>query len=271
MNGIVGLRKVDAGNLIQAGQTTGLFVVNTVDPIDVEFTLPEDVLPQLQARLRQGVKLPVTAYDRAFANQLAQGTFYSLDSEVDTTTGTVHAKARFANPKLVLFPDQFVNVRVLLDTLNNVVTIPTSAVRHGAPGDFVYTVTPDRIAHVRVVKLGPQSGETIAILSGLNVGETVVTQGGDRLRDGGPVLLPGDRPHFGGGRGRHGASGGGQASGDEQAAGQGGGDRPGSEARARAAGPAATAAPVTAGTATAISMASSRARTARAAANDRGF
>ena len=219
VNGLVGLRKVDPGNLIQAGQTTGLFVLNTVDPTDVEFTLPEDELPQLEARLRHGVKLPVTAYDRAFASQLAQGTFYSLDSEVDTTTGTVHAKARFTNPNLVLFPDQFVNVRVLVDTLNNVVTIPTSAVRHGAPGDFVYTVTPDRTAHVRVVKLGPQSGETIAILSGLNVGETVVTQGGDRLRDGGPVLLPGDRPHFGGGHGRHG---GGQQGGGDAASAAGG-------------------------------------------------
>jgi len=211
VNGMVGLRKVDPGNLIQAGQSTGLFVVTTVDPADVEFALPEDVLPQLEARLHQGAKLPVTAYDRAFANQLAQGTFYSLDSEVDTTTGTVHAKARFANPSQVLFPQQFVNVRVLVDTLTDVVTIPTSAVRHGAPGDFVYTVTPDRTAHVRVVKLGPQSGETIAILSGLNVGETVVTEGGDRLRDGGPVLLPGDKPHFGG-HGRHGGKGaGGQA------------------------------------------------------------
>jgi multidrug efflux system membrane fusion protein len=217
VNGLVGLRKVDPGNLIQAGQSTGLFVVTTVDPVDVVFALPEDVLPELQARLRQGAKLPVTAYDRAFTNQLAQGTFYSLDSEVDTTTGTIHAKARFANPNRALFPQQFVNVRVLVDTQNNVVTIPTSAVRHGAPGDFVYTVTPDRTAHVRVVKLGPQSGETIAILSGLNVGETVVTEGGDRLRDGGPVLLPGDRPHFGGGHGRHGGHGG-------QQAGQGGGE-----------------------------------------------
>lgn len=227
VSGLVGLRKVDPGNLVQAGQSTGLFVVTTVDPVDVEFALPEDVLPQIQARLHQGAKLPVTAYDRAFADQLAEGGFYSLDSEVDTTTGTVHAKARFANPKQVLFPQQFVNVRVLVDTLTNAVTIPTSAVRHGAPGDFVYTVTPDRTAHVRVVKLGPQSGETIAILSGLNVGETVVTEGGDRLRDGGPVLLPGDKPHFGGGAGGHGHGrhGGqsGQASAGEQAA-QGAGD-----------------------------------------------
>lgn len=227
VSGLVGLRKVDPGNLVQAGQSTGLFVVTTVDPVDVEFALPEDVLPQLQARLRQGAKLPVTAYDRAFANQLAQGAFYSLDSEVDTTTGTVHAKARFANPKEALFPQQFVNVRVLVDTLTNVVTIPTSAVRHGAPGDFVYTVTPDRTAHVRVVKLGPQSGETIAILSGLTVGETVVTEGGDRLRDGGPVLLPGDKPHFGGGagghgHGRHGGQSGQAPAGEQAGQGQGG-------------------------------------------------
>jgi multidrug efflux system membrane fusion protein len=206
VNGIVGLRKVDPGNLVQAGQSTGLFVITTLDPMDVVFALPEDDLPQLQSRLHAGAKLPVTAFDRAFVNQLGVGTFFSIDSEVDTTTGTIHAKARFENKANTLFPEQFVNVRVLLDTLSNAVTIPTSAVRHGAPGDFVYTIAADpktkgHIANVTVVKLGPQSGETIAILSGLNVGQQVVTEGGDRLRDGAPVMLPGDKPRFGGGAG----------------------------------------------------------------------
>jgi multidrug efflux system membrane fusion protein len=218
VNGLIGLRKVDPGNLVTAGQSTGLFVLTTLDPTDVEFALPEDELPQLQGRLKQGAKLPVTAFDRAFAQQLAVGTFYSLDSEVDTTTGTVHAKARFTNFGSALYPQQFVNVRVLIDTLNNVVTVPTSSVRHGAPGDFVYTVT-GHTAHVKVVKLGPQAGETIAILSGLSPGEVVVTEGGDRLRDGAPVLLPGEKPHFGGGgggSGRHGRHGG-QGGGDQSA------------------------------------------------------
>jgi multidrug efflux system membrane fusion protein len=201
VDGRIGLRKVDPGNFVQTGDANGVVVVTTVAPIDIEFTLPEDYLPQLQARLRAGAKLPVTAFDRARVTQLAQGEFLTLDNQVDTTTGTVHAKARFKNADGSLFPNQFVNVRVLVDTLNNVVTIPTSAVRHGAPGDFVYTVSPDKTAHVRVVKLGPEAGESIAVLSGLNPGETVVTEGGDRLKDGGQVLLPGDRPHFGGGPG----------------------------------------------------------------------
>lgn len=207
VSGRIGLRKVDPGNFVQTGDANGVVVVATVSPIDVEFALPEDELPQLEARLRSGAKLPVTAFDRARVTQLAQGEFLTLDNEVDTTNGTVHAKARFQNADGSLFPSQFVNVRVLVDTLKNVVTIPTSAVRHGAPGDFVYTMTPDKIAHVRVVKLGPESGETIAVLSGLSVGETVITEGGDRLKDGAEVLLPGDHPHFGGGSSRGGRNG----------------------------------------------------------------
>jgi multidrug efflux system membrane fusion protein len=219
VEGRIGLRKVDPGNFVQTGDANGVVVVTTIAPIDVQFALPEDYLPQLQSRLRSGARLPVTAYDRARTNAIAQGTFLTLDNVVDTTTGTIHAKARFANGDNALYPNQFVNVRVLLDTMSNVVTIPTSAVRHGAPGDFVYAVTPQKTAKVVVVKLGPQAGETIAILSGLNPGDTVVTEGGDRLRDGAPVLLPGDKPR-GGGSGRKGQWSG---QGGGQWGGQGGG------------------------------------------------
>lgn len=208
--GRIGLRKVDPGNFVQTGDANGVVVVTTIAPIDVVFALPEDYLPQLQSRRKSGARLPVTAFDRARANTLSQGEFLTLDNQVDTTTGTIHAKARFLNKDGVLFPNQFVNVRVLLDTLNGTVTIPTSAVRHGAPGDFVYVVTPDIKAQVRVVKLGPQSGETIAILSGLNAGETVVTEGGDRLRDGAPIQLPGAGGRGGRGKGQWGQGQGGQ-------------------------------------------------------------
>jgi multidrug efflux system membrane fusion protein len=225
-DGLVGLRKTDPGNFVTAGSTS-LVVLDTINPIDVLFALPEDELPALTARLRAGAQLPVTAYDRARINILAQGRFATLDNTVDTTTGTVHAKARYENSRLGLYPDQFVNVRVLVDTLTNVVTVPTSAVRHGAPGDFVYTVGADHLAHVRVVKLGAATGETIAILGGLNAGETVVTEGGDRLRDGGRVILPGETPKFGAGRkgGRRGGAAlanGGQASADQASAAQDG-------------------------------------------------
>jgi multidrug efflux system membrane fusion protein len=197
--GRVGLRKTDPGTFVVAS-STAIVVVTTESPIDVEFALPEDELPAIQARLHQGAKLPVDAYDRARVNVLAKGLFSTLDNEVATTTGTVSAKARFANADGALFPNQFVNVHILVDTLQNVVIVPTSSVRHGAPGDFVYTVA-NHTAHVTVVKLGPSSGESIAVLSGLNPGDSVVTEGGDRLRDGGAVLLPGDCPPSGGARG----------------------------------------------------------------------
>jgi multidrug efflux system membrane fusion protein len=239
-NGRVGLRKTDPGSFVVAS-STAIVAVTTESPIDVQFALPEDELPTIQARLHQGARLPVEAYDRARVNVLAKGLFSTLDNQVATTTGTVSAKARFANSDGSLFPNQFVNVHILIDTLQNVAIIPTSAVRHGAPGDFVYTVT-DHTAHVTVVKLGPSSGESIAVLSGLTPGDSVVTEGGDRLRDGGRVLLPGDcMPSFGaGGAHRHGS---GAAPGGRHGGGAGGASRcgPGQAAGAKGATSASTA------------------------------
>jgi multidrug efflux system membrane fusion protein len=205
-DGRVGLRQVDVGNYITVPQTNGLVVLTQVDPIDVVMTIPEDNVPQITRRQRAGATLPVTVFDRGGGTVLGQGTLSTLDNEIDTTTGTVKAKARFNNGAGALFPNQFVNARMLVDVLCNVVVVPTTALRHGSQGDFVYTLQPNRTAKMVIVKAGPGAAETVSISSGLQGNETVITEGGDRLRDGAPVNLPGQRPPggFGGRRGRGG-------------------------------------------------------------------
>src|SRR6201999_327791 len=138
--------------------------------------------------------LPVTALDRTGGQQLAVGSLSTLDNQIDTSTGTVKAKARFNNGANALFPNQFVSVRILADTLCGAVLVPTTAVRHGSQGDFVFTLEPDKTAKMNIVKVGPGTGETVSIASGLQAGQTVITEGGDRLRDGSKVQLPGDIP-----------------------------------------------------------------------------
>jgi len=200
--GRVGLRQVDAGNYITSASTTGLVVVTEMDPIDIVFTLPEDDVPQVEARIAQGATLAVTALDRTGAITLAQGTLMTLDNEIDTSTGTVKAKARFANPKGMLFPSQFVNVELLVNTLKDVVVVPTQAVRHGAKGDYVFVVNhgqddfgADTVTSKMVmVKVGPAEGDRSSIVSGLSAGDQVITDGGDRLTDGATILLPGQIP-----------------------------------------------------------------------------
>ena len=209
VSGRVGLRQVDPGNYVTAGTTNGLVVITVVNPMDVLFTLPEDNLAQVTARLHAGAVLPAVALDRSQANQLAVGALLTLDNQVDTTTGTVRAKARFANANGALFPNQFVNIRLTVDTLKNVIVVPTSAVLKGPDSMFVYTVQPDRTVTVTKVKVGPAAGENTAILSGLEAGDVVVTDGSDRLKEGGRVMLPGDcipaGQRMGGGAGGKGA------------------------------------------------------------------
>jgi multidrug efflux system membrane fusion protein len=207
VSGRVGLRQIDPGNQITANASTPIAVVTQIDPITVVFPLPEDNIPSIQRR--GGTGLPVTAYDKAGGTALAQGTLLTLDNVIDPTTGTVKAKAQFANPKGALFPDQFVTVTMLVDTLQNQVLVPTTATRHGPKGDFVWVLQPDRTVKSRPVKVGPGSAETVSIVSGLALGETVITDGGDRLKDGATVVLPGQRPGAGGpGHGHWGAGGG---------------------------------------------------------------
>ncbi len=190
--GRVGLRQVDAGNFVQTGDTNGVVIINKIDPITVIFTVPEDDIPRINLRMAAVHSLPATAYDRTGATMLAEGQLQTLDNQIDTTTGTVKARATFANPAGALFPSQFVNVTLLVDTLRNVVTIPAMAIRHGPQGDFVYVIQPDSTVTVTPVKVGPAQGETASIASGLSAGDDVVTEGGDRLSDGSRVVLPQD-------------------------------------------------------------------------------
>ncbi len=233
VSGRVGLRQVDAGNQIVANATVPITMVAEVDPIDVVFSVPEDQIPAIiQNGGPTGGGLAVTTYDRTAATTLAQGTLSTIDNVVDVNTGTVKAKARFANPNGALFPNQFVNVTLLITTLHNQVTVPATAVRHGSAGDFVWVLT-DHTVHQRNVKVGPGTGEIFSIASGLQAGETVITDGGDRLRDGGTVTLPGENPVTGGrggagGHHRRGQGGGGQWNGGGGASGapaQGGADQ----------------------------------------------
>jgi multidrug efflux system membrane fusion protein len=196
VSGRVGLRQVDPGNYVQTGDTNGVVIINEVDPITVIFTVPEDDIPQIQARMAVTRTLPVTAYDRTGAQVLSQGQLYTLDNQIDSTTGTVKARASFANPGGALFAQQFVNITVLVDTLKNVVTVPAVAIRHGPQGDFVYVVQSDSTVKLTSVKVGPAQGETASIASGLSVGDQVVTDGGDRLSDGAKVVLPQDAARF---------------------------------------------------------------------------
>ncbi len=192
VSGRVGLRSVDVGNLVSSGTTSGITTITELAPIDVEFAIPQDRIPQLQARIAAGAVLAVSAMDRTRTDLLDTGVFLSLNNQSDTQTGTVRAKARFANARNALFPSQFVNVRILLDTLKNVVVVPVTALRHGPNGDFAYVLNDDRTVSQVTVTQGISTVDTVQITKGLEVGERVITEGGDRLKDGAKVSLPGD-------------------------------------------------------------------------------
>lgn len=194
VSGRVGLRVVDPGNYVQAGDANGVVVITQLSPIDVLFTLPEDNLPAVRKKLAAGEKLGVDAYDRAGQTKLTSGALASLDNLIDTSTGTVKVKAEFANDDEALFPNQFVNVRLLLDVLHGVTVIPTSALERGSDSLFVYLVQPDHTVAVRNIKTGVTEGERVQVVSGLTGGEIVVTDGADRLREGAKVELPGEAP-----------------------------------------------------------------------------
>ncbi|MBS0337294.1 MAG: MdtA/MuxA family multidrug efflux RND transporter periplasmic adaptor subunit [Proteobacteria bacterium] len=187
VGGRLGLRQVDAGNIVRAGDATGLVVIAQLQPIAVVFTIPEDSLPPVMAKLRAGEKLPVDAYDRADKVKLATGMLLTADNQIDPATGTVKLKAQFPNTDNALFPSQFANVRMLVDVKRDAVLVPNAAVQRGTPGTFVYVVSPESTVSVRKVRLGPAQGEVIAIESGLAAGETVVVDGADKLREGAKV------------------------------------------------------------------------------------
>lgn len=191
VDGRVGLRQVDAGNYITAGSSSGIAVVTQLQPMSVIFAVPEDAIRKIAPKMRDGGKLTVTAYDRANIRQVATGSATVLDNQVDTTTGMVKLRALFDNKDEALFPNQFVNIRLLVDTLLGALAAPTAGVQHGAPGDYAYVVGADDKARVRVVKLGQTDGDYVAITSGLAAGDRVVVDGADRLREGAGVRVVG--------------------------------------------------------------------------------
>jgi len=194
--GRLGLRLVDPGNMVHASDAGGLVVITQISPIAVVFTIPEDSLQPVLAKVRSGAELPVEAYDRANRRLLANGTLLTVDNAVDPTTGTVRLKAQFPNTDDALFPNQFVNARLQLDVQRAVTLVPTAAVQRGTQGPFVYVVKPDHTAEVRPVTLGADDGDDTAIAQGLTVGELVVVDGADGLRAGRAVSLrtPADEP-----------------------------------------------------------------------------
>jgi multidrug efflux system membrane fusion protein len=205
--GRVGLRPIDVGNYIAAGDVNGVAVITQLTPIDVAFSVPQDRVPEVQAGVAAGAKLAVAAFDRTRTKKLDEGVFSTLDNLVDVQTGTVKAKARFANAGNTLFPNQFVNVRLVLRSVEGAVVVPVTAVRQGPNGDFVYVLNDDRTVSLRAVERGVATNDVIALTKGLALGERVVTEGGDRLRDGARVQLASERAASGASGGRRSASG----------------------------------------------------------------
>jgi len=187
VSGRVGLRLVDVGNIVHAADATGLVVVTQVQPIDVIFPIPQDALPGVLRHMRDGTPMVVDAFDRDGRTMLATGRLASIDNLIDTTTGTVKLKAEFANRDLTLFPNQFVNARLHLETLPGTLTIPTAAVQRGAPGLFVYVAQADGTVAVRTPSLGLTEGDRVQVIDGLAVNDQVVVDGTDKLRDGAKI------------------------------------------------------------------------------------
>jgi multidrug efflux system membrane fusion protein len=189
INGRVGLRQVDLGNIVHAADTSGLVVITQVQPIDIVFPIPQDRLPAVQRRIASGTRLQVDAYDSDGRVLLGSGTLLTTDNQIDTATGTIKLKAEFANRDGALFPNQFVNVRLHLDRIEDALTVPSAAVQRGAPGLYAYVVKPDNTVQIRPLKLGPTEGDRVQILDGLTANERVVVDGVDKLREGAAVEL----------------------------------------------------------------------------------
>ena len=189
ISGRIGLRLVDAGNIVHATDTTGLLVITQLQPISVIFTLPQDQLPEVNAKLRAGVQLTVDAYDRDDTAKIATGKLQTIDNQIDLTTGTYKLKSMFANADNVLFPNQFVNVHLLVDTKHNLTIIPTAAIQRGPQGTYLYAAvkdpaSKDTIAKIYPVTIAQTTGNSVGLSAGLNPGDMVVIDGQDKLQDG---------------------------------------------------------------------------------------
>jgi multidrug efflux system membrane fusion protein len=187
ISGRTGLRQVDAGNMVRGGDATGIAILTQIDPITVLFTIPQDTLPRVLQRLRAGEKPAIEAWDREQKALLAKGTLITADNQIDVQTGTVRLKAEFANAEGKLYPNQFVNIRMVVDTRTGLVVVPSAAIQRGAQGTVVYVVKPDNSVTLRPVVLGPTEGLLTAIEKGVEAGERVVTDGVDRIREGSRV------------------------------------------------------------------------------------
>jgi multidrug efflux system membrane fusion protein len=229
ITGVVGLRLVDPGNIVHASDANGMITITQLQPIAVLFTIPEDSLPQVTQKLRAGAHLPADAYNRDNSKKLASGMLVTLDNQIDSTTGTSKLKAVFDNKDNALFPQQFVNIRLLVDTLTNQLVVPNVAVQNGQQGTFVYVVDANSIVHLKPVHVGISTQTSADILSGISDGDRVVVDGTDRLIEGAAVRVrkageldnpPGFDPGAGG-RGGRGKKGGGRKGGGKK--GQGGG------------------------------------------------
>lgn len=190
LTGRIGLRQVDPGNYVTAGEAGGIAVITQLSPITALFTIPQDNLPDIQARMRLGATLEVDAYDRTNSTKLATGRLASLDNLIDVSTGTIKLRGIFANEDGSLFPNQFVNIRLLVNTVHDAVVLPPSAVQHGAPGAYVFLIKSDNTVSIQPVKTGASNANMVQILSGVKPGEQVVIDGIDRMREGTEVYVP---------------------------------------------------------------------------------
>ncbi|HJX96610.1 MAG TPA: MdtA/MuxA family multidrug efflux RND transporter periplasmic adaptor subunit [Candidatus Acidoferrum sp.] len=188
ISGRVGLRLVDIGNIVHATDTTGLLVITQLQPISVIFTLPQDQLQQVLVKIRGGGVLPVQAYDRDDTTKIADGKLATIDNQIDPTTGTYKLKAIFSNDNNVLFPNQFVNVHMLVDTKRNVVIVPAAAIQRGPQGTYVYVVSKGDTVNIRMVTVAQTTGNNVGVSSGLNAGDVVVIDGQDKLQNDSKVV-----------------------------------------------------------------------------------
>src|SRR6266481_6143972 len=188
ISGRVGLRLVDAGNIVHANDPNGIVVITQLQPISVLFSLPQDQLPQVSAKLRSGVQLAVEAFDRDDTSKIADGKLLTIDNQIDPTTGTYKLKSIFNNTDNALFPNQFVNVHLLVDTKHNLTIVPAPAIQRGPQGTYVYAVGSDNAVKIRTVTIAQTTGNSIGLSNGLNAGEIVVIDGQDKLKDGSKVI-----------------------------------------------------------------------------------
>jgi membrane fusion protein, multidrug efflux system len=184
ISGRIGLRLVDVGNIVHAADTNGLLVITQLQPISVIFSLPQDQLPVVNGKLRSGAQLVVDAYDRDDTAKIASGKLQTIDNQIDPTTGTYKLKSIFANADNSLFPNQFVNVHLLVDTKHNLVIVPTAAIQRGPQGTYVYAAGPDNTAKIRIVTIAQTTGDSVGLSAGLSSGDVVVIDGQDKLQDG---------------------------------------------------------------------------------------